>query len=254
MTLSRVDLPAPLAPMSPTVSPVRMVALTSCRAQRSSYSSRRRVTILSFRLVAPRVRRLKRLQTPRASIAISELTCGPAATSSYRPSQFLGKVAGKAAEEPASEGEQDQRYAERHAQPLEVEADARALEKQLALPGAVRVVRGAVDRALAGADDGCHRVQHVQPEPLVQPIADQPGAVDDRVQPEPGDHRDLDEVRGVAVADIERGHDHAERGREDHGHGDRGNQQEEREAEERETDREHHDEQHDDLKDVVHGG
>src|SRR5580704_10883172 len=108
MHLSRVDLPEPLRPRMPTVSPSFTVRDTSRRAQKSSVDLRRPPWMIRSLTVlyCPWASR-KRLETLRTSTAKS-LT-----------SQLLGEVA----LEPAEHGQRDQEQHGRQDQDDEVESD-----------------------------------------------------------------------------------------------------------------------------------
>ena len=100
MHLSRVDLPEPLRPRMPTVSPSLTVSETPSRAQKSSVDLRlppwirRSLTVLYW----PWARR-KRLETSRTSTA-----------KSLTRSELLGEVALEAAE--GGEGDEEQHQPE----------------------------------------------------------------------------------------------------------------------------------------------
>src|ERR1700722_14798796 len=93
MHLSRVDLPEPLRPRMPTVSPSLTVSETSLRAQKSSVDFRRPPWMSrSFTVLYWPWASRKRLETPRTSTAKS-LT-----------SELLGEVP----LEPAEDGQRDE--------------------------------------------------------------------------------------------------------------------------------------------------
>src|SRR6516165_9560802 len=181
MHLSRVDLPEPLRPRMPTVSPSRTVSETSRRAQKSSVDFRRppwisrSLTVLYW----PWAKR-KRLETLRTSTAKSLIG-----------SELFGEVALEATENGEGDQEQDQRE-EQHGQ-VEADVPQHALlgkHEELGHHAVHLGVRGRVrvDAALERQHQRHHGVEEVDPgqalRPQLLPDVLLVG-VDDRAGPEP---------------------------------------------------------------------
>ena len=136
MHLSSVDLPEPLRPRMPTVSPSWTVSETSLRAQKSSVAWRRPPWMMRSltELYWPWARR-KRLETLRTSTA-----------KSLTGSELLGEVA----LEPAEDGEGDQEEA--HGEEQHGRGRAR---RTRACPCVGRIVEGRLDAVDSAYDVGC---------------------------------------------------------------------------------------------------
>src|SRR3974390_684452 len=222
MHLSSVDLPEPLRPRMPTVSPSRTERDTSRKAQKSSVTWRRPPWMRrSLReLYWPWASR-KRLETPRTSTARS-LT-----------SQLLGEVA----LEPAEGGERDEEEDGRQEEHAEVEPHVpeHPVGRQDRGLHSVDGHHGfGVDAPLEAEDQLHHGVEEVDPR---QPLGAQPRLdlglerVDDRTGPEPGGQDNLNEVLGVPQVHVHRGQEHGDGGGED----DTGDQSQEQHREVREV-------------------
>src|SRR3990172_660382 len=179
---SRVLLPAPLAPMNPTVSPLRTAKLTSRSAQKTSRSACPSASL------AASLRRMVRwrcssyfLLTPTASMARG---AGSAEGTGAVALDVVGEDILVVPEEEEPDGEQGQR------------GQPRGSEQRQARAGAVHQ-----DRAEA-FDDADQGVPH---HDLREARGDGPERVEDGRQPVEDEQGAVQDVLGVPVAHVERG-------------------------------------------------
>src|SRR5581483_10370062 len=196
MHLRRVDLPEPLCPNRPTVSPSAISRSMSRRAQNSSNGTRPKWMARSFSDVYFSWYSRKRLETLSTAMEVEATGW----------SELLGEVALEAAEHGQGDDEEDGADDDHPRQlpdvPTGTDTDGQDAD-------AVRfglVVDGPLERE----DDGRHRVQAVEPRLVAQAVGHQPVLVHDRRSPEPGQQHQLQQVLGVAEVHVHGGQQDAQ--------------------------------------------